>query len=232
MGDRLSDFRFGVRDMAIDLQWIQQSILSKLEERSKLPWFSYSMEKMMLPSERRLRKQWIADTINLKETLGNMVLEAEAITNDLQHIAKALKAVEHQMTTSQQAQMEKLKRKERHWLFRLDMFGTPVSIYESDIEMIDSFIPEIDGASRHVLEVQKNMKSAYNSLIKLEDKTLVDKGVDLLHGFGHHQFHAHQQLSVLVKAIDDESGPIKEKTTATVTVTATPVPSDSPTHLT
>ncbi|KAK8035529.1 hypothetical protein PG993_010524 [Apiospora rasikravindrae] len=229
MGDTLLEFRWHVRDMATDLQWAHGSVLSRLEERSRRPWYSFlSIESRMSLSERQLRREWISATIQLKNTLAGLVKDADLIRDELQSIDKALKGVERKMTTSQQAQMNLLKYKASTWLSWFNVFDTPTSIYESDIELVDSFLPQVREASKYVLDLRKDIVTAYQSLVGLENMSPVEKGFDLLHNFGHHQFHAKRLLKQLMKAIDYETGPIREtETTKTATtITATTVPTN------
>ncbi|KAK8066703.1 hypothetical protein PG997_013450 [Apiospora hydei] len=85
MGSMLAEFRYGVRDMATDLQWAYESVLSRLTERSQRPWYSFlSIERRMSLSERQLRQEWISATIKLKGTLANLVIEADLTREKLQ----------------------------------------------------------------------------------------------------------------------------------------------------
>ncbi|KAK7966388.1 uncharacterized protein PG986_000665 [Apiospora aurea] len=230
MGSMLAEFRYGVRDMATDLQWAYESVLSRLKERSQRPWYYFlSIESRMSLSERQLREEWISATIKLKGTLANLVREADLIREKLQGIGKSLKGVERKMATSQDAQKNLLKYKASSWLSRFNIFDTPIEIYELDIALVDSFLPQVKEASEYVLSLREDVATAYQSLVRLENMSPVEKSLDLLHSFGRHQSYAAQQLEELMKAIKYETGPIRETQTtrtATVTITATTVPTD------
>lgn len=218
---RMTRFRYGVQDMAADLQWDHQYTLSRLQQRSQGSWLSpYSFENLMLPSKKALRQEWIDASLNLRDALAKWIQEAADIGQGLERIKRDLKQAERRMVSSQRSQADYVRILDGSWVARLNIFGTPTSIYEADIELADKFLPKLNQTAVHVSGLKRNMEGAYEGLNGLEKLTWKDKGLDMLGTFDHFQYHAHRSLDRLMKAINFEADSGEEKDATPLTVAA------------
>ncbi|KAK6833452.1 hypothetical protein PG987_008146 [Apiospora arundinis] len=145
----------------------------------------------------------------------------------LQSIYRDLNQLEGDMIKGQKVHIDYVKVHEKSWLSRLNFFAIPVSIYEDDIALIDSLIPDLTETETQILGLKKSIVNARRKLHALEGVTWVDKTVDLLGTFQRHQVTAQNSLQALVEVLNFEDASNKKAATVTtVTVIAAPSPTD------
>ncbi|KAK8135633.1 hypothetical protein PG984_003573 [Apiospora sp. TS-2023a] len=218
---QMQTYRHSVRKMALRLQWDHQSILARMGpvEPSKFPW--YIIESLSLPSKRQLQKEWIANTVKLGGTLVKLIEEAENIDVELSDIEDSMLEIEDKMGESQKTQVDAVRGQENSWFRRVNIFAVPTEVYEEDIKLIDSFLPDVEAARAHVGGLLLNLQSVYDNLADLKQTTYFDTAKDVLSHSGVHQNVARESLELLGIALQFEVDASLEPATATATVTVT-----------